>query len=78
MAYIKRSKYTIIDNDELKKELLDLLEEKDIKSVKARELVYYPRPMSLIRWAKYLDPEEIKIYLQPYEDEDIEDEEFGF
>lgn len=74
--YIKRSKYTIVENDELKKELLNLLEEKGIKSVKARELVYYPRPMSLIRWAKYLDPEEIKIYLQPYED--IEDEEFGF
>ena len=65
MAYIKREKYTVIDDNDLKKELLDTLLEKGIQSVKARQLVYYPVPMSLIRWSKYLNPQQIKDFLLP-------------
>lgn len=75
MAYIKREKYTIINDDDLKKELLDVLIEKGIPSVKARQLVYYPVPMSLIRWAKWLDPSECTMFLEPLEKE--EDSNFG-
>lgn len=83
MAYVKRYKYTIINDNDLKKELLDLLKAKGVKSVKARQLVYYPVPMSLIRWAKYLEPNECEIYLEPYEEpneEEVEEnqEDFGF
>ena len=66
MAYVKREKYTIIEDDELKKELLDVLMEKGISTTKARQLVYYPVPMSLIRWARYLDPSECTMFLEPY------------
>lgn len=75
MAYMKREKYTIVNDDELKKELLDVLLEKGIPSVKARQLVYYPVPMSLIRWAKWLDPSECTMFLEPLEKE--EDTNFG-
>ena len=75
MAYMKREKYTIVNDDELKKELLDVLLEKGISSVKARQLVYYPVPMSLIRWAKWLDPSECTMFLEPLEKE--EDTNFG-
>ena len=70
MAYIKRGKYTVTSDNELKKELLERLSEKEIPSAKARQLVYYPAPMSLIRWARWLDPEECEIYLEPYNEED--------
>lgn len=73
MAYIKREKYTIIDDDDLKKELIDVLLEKGIPSVKVRQLVYYPVPMSLIRWAKWLDPSECKMFLEPLNKEESED-----
>lgn len=76
MAYIKREKYTVINDDELKKELLDVLLEKGTPSVKARQLVYYPVPMSLIRWAKWLEPSECTMFLEPYDEENQED--FGF
>ena len=75
MAYMKREKYTIVNDDELKKELLDVLLEKGISSVKARQLVYYPVPMSLFRWAKWLDPSECTMFLEPLEKE--EDTNFG-
>lgn len=75
MAYVKREKYTIVNDDELKKELLDVLLEKGIPSVKARQLVYYPVPMSLIRWAKWLDPSECTMFLEPLEKD--EDTNFG-
>lgn len=75
MAYKKREKYTIVNDDELKKELLDVLLEKGIPSVKARQLVYYPVPMSLIRWAKWLDPSECTMFLESLEKE--EDTNFG-
>ena len=73
MAYIKREKYTIINDNDLKKELIDVLIEKGISSVKARQLVYYPTPMSLIRWAKWLDPSECEMFLEPYNKEESED-----
>lgn len=64
MAYIERTKYTIVDDDFLKEELLDILYEKDdLSSTKARQLVYYPVPMSLIRWGKYLTPAQVSRYL---------------
>ena len=75
MGYVKREKYTIINDNDLKKELLERLVEKGIPSIKARQLVYYPVPMSLIRWAKWLDPEECELYLEPYE---TESEDMGF
>ncbi len=78
MAYIKREKYTVINDNDLKKELLDVLLEKGIKSVKARQLVYYPVPMSLIRWSRYLDPNECEMFLEPYNENDENQEDFGF
>ena len=78
MAYVKREKYTIIEDDELKKELLDVLIEKGISTTKARQLVYYPVPMSLIRWARYLDPSECTMFLEPYNENEEDQEDFGF
>ena len=78
MAYIKREKYTVINDSDLKKELLDVLLEKGIPSVKAKQLVYYPVPMSLIRWSKYLDPSECDMFLEPYNENDENQEDFGF
>lgn len=78
MAYIKREKYTVINDSNLKKELLDVLLEKGIPSVKAKQLVYYPVPMSLIRWSRYLDPSECDMFLEPYNENDENQEDFGF
>ena len=78
MAYIKREKYTVINDSDLKKELLDVLLEKGITSVKAKQLVYYPVPMSLIRWSRYLDPSECDMFLESYNENDENQEDFGF
>ena len=78
MAYIKREKYTVINDSDLKKELLDVLLEKGIPSVKAKQLVYYPVPMSLIRWSRYLDPSECDMFLEPYNENGENQEDFGF
>lgn len=88
MAYVKRTKYTIKNDDNVKDELLNVLLEKGIPSNKARNLVFYPRPMSLIRWSKYLDATEIRLFLVPFDEdnvektetieEDMSDIEFGF
>ena len=78
MAYIKREKYTVIDDNDLKKELLDTLLEKVIQSVKARQLVYYPVPMSLIRWSRYLDPNECEMFLEPFVEDEENLEDMGF
>lgn len=78
MAYIKREKYTISSDGELRKELLNVLLEKGIPSGKAKQLVYYPVPMSLIRWSRYLDPNECEMYLEPYNENDENQEDFGF
>ena len=71
MAYVKREKYTVVNDNDLKKELLEVLLTKGTPSVKARQLVYYPVPMSLIRWSRYLDPNECEMYLEPFESEDM-------
>lgn len=73
MAYIRREKYTVVSDNDLKKELLEVLLAKGIPSVKARQLVYYPVPMSLIRWSKWLDPSECEMYLEPAESEESDD-----
>lgn len=78
MAYIKREKYTVINDSDLKKELLEVLLEKGIPSVKSKQLVYYPVPMSLIRWSRYLDPSECDMFLEPYNENDENQEDFGF
>lgn len=91
MAYVKRTKYTVKNDDNVKDELLDVLLEKGIPSNKARNLVFYPRPMSLIRWSKYLDATEIRLFLVPFDEdntneveetetieENMSDIEFGF
>ena len=79
MAYIKREKYTVSSDGELRKELLNVLLEKGIPSGKAKQLVYYPLPMSLIRLSRYLDPNECDMYLEPYnENDENQQEDFGF
>lgn len=78
MAYIKREKYTVVSDNDLKKELLEVLLAKGIPSVKAKQLVYYPVPMSLIRWSRYLDPSECDMFLEPYNENDENQEDFGF
>ena len=78
MAYIKREKYTIVNDSDLKKELLELLQEKGLPSVKAKQLVYYPVPMSLIRWSRYLDPSECDMFLEPYNEDGENQDDFGF
>lgn len=78
MAYIKREKYTVSSDGELRKELLNVLLEKGIPSGKAKQLVYYPVPMSLIRWSRYLEPSECDMYLEPYNENEENQEDFGF
>lgn len=78
MAYIKREKYTVINDNDLKKELIEVLKKRGTPSAKARQLVYYPVPMSLIRWAKWLDPEDMDVYLEPYVENDENQDDFGF
>lgn len=81
MAYVKRIKYTIADDNELKQDLLAELSESEVVSGgKARQLVYYPTPMSKIRWGRYLTPAQIDKYLVPVDengsninDDNIED-----
>ena len=71
MAYQKKMLYTVTEDLDLKTELLELLYDKeDVSSIKARQLVYYPTPMSLIRWGKWLNPHEIDRYLVEYEPEE--------
>ena len=79
MAYQKRFKYTIIDDNNLKQELLEILENLGtISKAKARQLVYYPVPMSLIRWSNYLTPAQAEKYLVPFEEEtNISDSDMG-
>lgn len=82
MAYIKREKYTVIDDDVVKSEMLDALIEKGIETKKAKQLVFYPVPMSLIRWSKWLEPSELKLFLEPADKQENatneETEDFGF
>ena len=75
MAYIKKIKYTVKNDDNLKDQLLCILLEKGIPSNKARNLVYYPRPMSIIRWSNYLDTAEMKTFLIPFDENNIEEPE---
>jgi len=75
MSYIKREKYTVKNDSNVKKEMLDALQEKGLPSSKAKQLVYYPVPMSLIRWSRWLEPEECDMFLEPYNEEN---QDFGF
>ena len=63
MAYVKREKYLPNPNTDVLEEMLSTLIENGVASKKARQLVYYPVPMSLIRWSKYLNPQQIKDFL---------------
>lgn len=72
MAYIKRTKLTVIESNDIKEEMLETLIEKGIPSGTARRLVFYPRPMSAIRWSKYLSPSEIEIFLEPFEEDNTD------
>lgn len=65
MAYVKREKYLPNPNTDVLEEMLSTLIENGVASKKARQLVYYPVPMSLIRWSKYLNPQQIKDFLLP-------------
>lgn len=80
MAYQKRIKYTIIEDNDLKQELLEILENLGtISKSKARQLVYYPVPMSLIRWGNYLTPAQAEKYLVPFDEDEpnITDDDMG-
>ena len=80
MAYMKRTKYTVSDYAEVKDNMLDCILQKGIvSSTKARQLVYYPTPMTLIRWSKYLTAQECAEFLVPYEEdpEDIMEKNLG-
>ena len=63
MAYVKREKYLPNPNTDVLEEMLSTLIENGVASKKARQLVYYPVPMSLIRWSNYLNPQQIKDFL---------------
>ena len=63
MAYVKREKYLPNPDTDVLEEMLSTLIENGVASKKARQLVYYPVPMSLIRWSKYLNPQQIKDFL---------------
>lgn len=65
MAYVKREKYLPNPNTDVLEEMLSTLIENGVASKKARQLVYYPVPMSLIRWSNYLNPQQIKDFLLP-------------
>ena len=65
MANVKREKYLPNPNTDVLEEMLSTLIENGVASKKARQLVYYPVPMSLIRWSKYLNPQQIKDFLLP-------------
>lgn len=65
MAYVKRKKYLPNPNTDVLEEMLSTLIENGVASKKARQLVYYPVPMSLIRWSNYLNPQQIKDFLLP-------------
>lgn len=67
MAYIKREKYTVKNDDIVKSEMLEALAEKGLPEKKIKQLVFYPTPMSLIRWSNYLEPSEMKLFLEPLE-----------
>lgn len=64
MPYVKRVKYKVSDNDDIKEEFINCLIEKgEITPAKARQLAYYSPSMSLIRWGKYLTPQEAREFL---------------
>lgn len=65
MAYVKREKYLPNPDTDVLEEMLSTLIENGVASKKARQLVYYPVPMSLIRWSNYLNPQQIKDFLLP-------------
>lgn len=70
MAYVKRTKYVVSANDNVKDEFINCLIEKgEVTPAKARQLAYYSPAMSLIRWGKYLTPQEAKEFLVPLDDE---------
>lgn len=78
MAYMKRQKMTIIDDNDMKNELLiELNENPNISGAKARQLILFPTPMSAIRWAKWLTPAQIEKYLVPFVEENEEFEDMG-
>jgi hypothetical protein len=64
MAYVKKDKYVVRNNGKIQQEMLELLYSKeDVSMTKARDLVFYSVPMSKIRWAKWLNAEEICRFL---------------
>ena len=64
MAYEKRERYVIRNNDDIKEELLDvLINVNNVASTKARQLVFYSKPLTLVRWSAYLTPAQMTKYL---------------
>ena len=75
MPYVKRTKYKVSDNDDIKEEFINCLIEKgEVTPAKARELAYYSPAMSLIRWGKYLTPQEAREFLVQFDNEENTEE----
>lgn len=75
MPYIKRTKYVVSEDDEIKEEFINCLIEKgEVTPAKARELAYYSPAMSLIRWGKYLTPQEAREFLVQFDNEENTEE----
>lgn len=70
MAYQKTKKYIIKQDNDVKQELLDILSDR-FGAPRAKKIIFLSVPMSLIRWAKWLDIKEFDTYLEEVEDEDL-------
>ena len=75
MAYVKRTKYVVIEDNEIREEYINcLIEKEEVTPARARELAYYSPAMSLIRWGRYLTPQEAKEFLVPFDGEEATEE----
>lgn len=75
MAYVKRTKYVVSEDDEIREEFINcLIEKEEVTPARARELAYYSPAMSLIRWGRYLTPQEAKEFLVPFDGEEVTEE----
>lgn len=67
MAYSKRTLYVIKDDDNLKEEMLQVLFDLGtVSKSRARQIIFYATPMSLVRWSKYLTASQMRKYLVEY------------
>lgn len=72
MAYVARTKMVVKENKY--EEFIELMVNKGVSVTKAKQLVYVPTPMSIIRWSRYLSPNECKEFLVPEDYASFEEE----